>query len=211
MEFFDRHGVRDEGHAEDTTLLIALHADQGDWPALEREARSALELRAEVWDELTSCVSPGGRDHGGARWQKTATPAGFENHRGPASLGETGSESNDSDDLGRASQGVADATGSKVASLVRVARNALRDGDPIGRQKCWSTLRNRRGGFRRRRRRRSMSGSKTTAVLTLIPIRPQRGSRSPSGRARMFAVMQANGAVGAVFEAPPGTGGHSAY
>jgi len=52
MEFFDRHGVRDEGHAEDTTLLIALHADQGDWPALERESRSALELRAEVWDEL---------------------------------------------------------------------------------------------------------------------------------------------------------------
>jgi hypothetical protein len=52
MEFFDRHGVRDEGHAEDTTLLIAMHADPGDWPALEREARSALELRAEVWDEL---------------------------------------------------------------------------------------------------------------------------------------------------------------
>jgi hypothetical protein len=58
-----------------------------------------------------------------------ATPAGFENHRGSASLGETGSESNDSEKLGGASQRLADATGSKVARLVRVARNALRNGD----------------------------------------------------------------------------------
>jgi hypothetical protein len=45
------------------------------------------------------------------------------------SLGETGSESSDSEKLGGASQRVADATGSKVARLVRVGRNALRKGD----------------------------------------------------------------------------------
>jgi hypothetical protein len=58
-----------------------------------------------------------------------ATPAGFENHRGPANVGETGSESSDSENLGRASQSVADASGRKVARQVRVARNALRNGD----------------------------------------------------------------------------------
>jgi hypothetical protein len=47
----------------------------------------------------------------------------------PASLGETGSESSDSENLRGASQRVADATGNKVARLARVARNALRNGD----------------------------------------------------------------------------------
>jgi pyrroloquinoline quinone (PQQ) biosynthesis protein C len=67
MEFFDRHGVRDEGHAEDTTLLIALHADPGDRPTLEREARDALELRAQVWDELYGLCLAGRTSWGGGR------------------------------------------------------------------------------------------------------------------------------------------------
>jgi pyrroloquinoline quinone (PQQ) biosynthesis protein C len=50
--FFDRHGPRDEGHAEDAHLLTSLHATPEDHPAIAREARQALDLRGAVWDEF---------------------------------------------------------------------------------------------------------------------------------------------------------------
>ena len=83
---------------------------------------SVAELASAFEKCVEDCLTAAGK-------KKTATPVGFENHRGPASLGETGSDSSDSENSGQALQGVADATGSKVARLVRVARNALRNGD----------------------------------------------------------------------------------
>jgi pyrroloquinoline quinone (PQQ) biosynthesis protein C len=55
--FFDRHGIRDEGHAEDAHLLTSLYAAPTDHAAIESEALEALDLRAAVWDEFQARLS----------------------------------------------------------------------------------------------------------------------------------------------------------
>ena len=50
--FFDRHGVRDEGHSDDADLLIAVHATPILMMGLACEARACLDARVAVWDEL---------------------------------------------------------------------------------------------------------------------------------------------------------------
>lgn len=51
MEFFDRHGPRDEGHSDDAAVLFAVTADPSHYAVVEAEAHRALELRTHLFDE----------------------------------------------------------------------------------------------------------------------------------------------------------------
>jgi pyrroloquinoline quinone (PQQ) biosynthesis protein C len=52
--FFERHGERDEGHNDDSNLLLAMHVkSQEDREMVRSEANKSLFLRAAVWDELS--------------------------------------------------------------------------------------------------------------------------------------------------------------
>ncbi len=55
--FFERHGVRDDGHNCDTHLLLAMHINsEDDFRFVGNEVRKSLWLRAAVWEELADHV-----------------------------------------------------------------------------------------------------------------------------------------------------------
>lgn len=49
--FFDRHGVRDEGHSDDAATLFALSADSAHFPLVEAAVQRDLDHRVELFDE----------------------------------------------------------------------------------------------------------------------------------------------------------------
>jgi pyrroloquinoline quinone (PQQ) biosynthesis protein C len=57
MTFFDRHGVRDEGHSDDASMLFAISADRSDFAIVEEEVRLDLEYRSELFDEWMAVIS----------------------------------------------------------------------------------------------------------------------------------------------------------
>lgn len=59
MTFFDRHGPRDEGHADDASMLFAVHARSADYAAVEAEVEIDLNLRADLFDEWTAAMTKG--------------------------------------------------------------------------------------------------------------------------------------------------------
>jgi pyrroloquinoline quinone (PQQ) biosynthesis protein C len=53
--FFERHGQVDQGHSDDSNLLLAMHLKtQAERDAVRSEAAKSLYLRAAVWDELAA-------------------------------------------------------------------------------------------------------------------------------------------------------------
>lgn len=59
MDFFDRHGPRDEEHCGDASVLFAVTADSGDFPAVERAVTRDLDYRTETFDDWMSAVETG--------------------------------------------------------------------------------------------------------------------------------------------------------
>lgn len=51
MTFFDRHGVRDDGHSDDASTLFAITADSSQFTTIEGELARALDYRTELFDE----------------------------------------------------------------------------------------------------------------------------------------------------------------
>jgi pyrroloquinoline quinone (PQQ) biosynthesis protein C len=54
--FFDRHGVRDEGHSNDAAMLFAVSADRSHFADVEADVRLDLDYRSELFDEWTSAI-----------------------------------------------------------------------------------------------------------------------------------------------------------
>jgi pyrroloquinoline quinone (PQQ) biosynthesis protein C len=53
--FFERHGQVDQGHSDDSNLLLAMHLkSQAEREQVRIEATKSLYLRAAVWDELAT-------------------------------------------------------------------------------------------------------------------------------------------------------------
>ena len=59
LEFFDRHGVRDEGHSSDASMLFAVTADRSIFDSVERAVWLDLDHRAELFDEWTAVIGSG--------------------------------------------------------------------------------------------------------------------------------------------------------
>ena len=57
MTFFDRHGVRDEGHADDASTLFAISGDSAHFATIEEEVTRALDYRTELFDEWMRAVA----------------------------------------------------------------------------------------------------------------------------------------------------------
>jgi pyrroloquinoline-quinone synthase len=54
LEFLDRHGVRDDGHAADANLAMALHLRPEEREVIPHEVDACLTLRANYWDQMAS-------------------------------------------------------------------------------------------------------------------------------------------------------------
>lgn len=59
MTFFDRHGPRDEGHADDAAMLFAVSADSSDYATVAAEVERDLDFRAELFDEWMVALTEG--------------------------------------------------------------------------------------------------------------------------------------------------------
>ena len=59
MTFFDRHGPRDEGHADDAATLVATTADRSQFAAAEIAIVRDLDYRSELFDEWLLAASKG--------------------------------------------------------------------------------------------------------------------------------------------------------
>ena len=76
--FFERHGVRDDGHNCDTHLLLSMHIkNDDDFRFVQNEVQKSLWLRGAVWDEIAERVKT-------METQPTEHPA-LEPRRGSAS------------------------------------------------------------------------------------------------------------------------------
>jgi pyrroloquinoline quinone (PQQ) biosynthesis protein C len=59
MEFFDRHGPRDEEHCGDAAVLFALTADSADFAAVEAAVQRDLDHRTETLDDWLHALETG--------------------------------------------------------------------------------------------------------------------------------------------------------
>jgi pyrroloquinoline quinone (PQQ) biosynthesis protein C len=59
QSFFDRHGLRDEGHSDDAATLFAVTADSAQFPLVEREVALDLEHRSDLFDEWAAHLAAG--------------------------------------------------------------------------------------------------------------------------------------------------------
>ncbi len=58
-QFFERHGGRDQMHADDANIVLAMYIDRHDWPVIEMETMKSLTARKAVWDELETMARRG--------------------------------------------------------------------------------------------------------------------------------------------------------
>jgi pyrroloquinoline quinone (PQQ) biosynthesis protein C len=56
MEFFDRHGPRDDGHSNDASMIFALTADLGLCATLRDDVRLDLDYRVELMDDWVAAL-----------------------------------------------------------------------------------------------------------------------------------------------------------
>jgi pyrroloquinoline quinone (PQQ) biosynthesis protein C len=54
MEFFERHGPRDEGHSEDASMLFAVSSERAHFEAVETGVLLDLDYRADLFDAWMS-------------------------------------------------------------------------------------------------------------------------------------------------------------
>jgi pyrroloquinoline quinone (PQQ) biosynthesis protein C len=59
MQFFDRHGPRDEGHSDDAAVLFALSAEPSHFPLVEACIKRDLDCRVELFDEWLWALTAG--------------------------------------------------------------------------------------------------------------------------------------------------------
>jgi pyrroloquinoline quinone (PQQ) biosynthesis protein C len=59
MAFFERHGVRDEGHSDDAAMLFAVSADRSHFADVEADVRLDLDYRSELFDDWASAIANG--------------------------------------------------------------------------------------------------------------------------------------------------------
>jgi pyrroloquinoline quinone (PQQ) biosynthesis protein C len=59
MTFFDRHGPRDEGHADDASMLFAVSSDSSHYSTVEAEVKLDLDYRSELFDEWMAALTKG--------------------------------------------------------------------------------------------------------------------------------------------------------
>jgi pyrroloquinoline quinone (PQQ) biosynthesis protein C len=59
MDFFDRHGPRDEGHSDDAAMLFAINADSSHFAQVEAEVKLDLDFRSELFDEWMAVMTNG--------------------------------------------------------------------------------------------------------------------------------------------------------
>jgi pyrroloquinoline quinone (PQQ) biosynthesis protein C len=57
--FFDRHGVRDEGHSDDAAMLFAVSADPSHFADVDADVRLDLDYRSELFDDWTAAIANG--------------------------------------------------------------------------------------------------------------------------------------------------------
>ena len=57
--FFDRHGVRDEGHSNDAAMIFALSAESSHFAAIEAAVKRDLDYRSELFDEWMGAITAG--------------------------------------------------------------------------------------------------------------------------------------------------------
>jgi pyrroloquinoline quinone (PQQ) biosynthesis protein C len=55
--FFDRHGLRDEGHSNDAAMIFALSAESSHFAAIEAGVKRDLDHRSELFDEWMSAMA----------------------------------------------------------------------------------------------------------------------------------------------------------
>lgn len=58
--FFDRHGIRDEGHSDDAATLFALTAESSMFELVETSVRRDLDHRVELFDEWLWAMTASG-------------------------------------------------------------------------------------------------------------------------------------------------------
>lgn len=63
MRFFERHGVRDEGHSGDAAMLFAVTASSSEFAIVDEEVSRDLDFRAELFDEWMVAVKMGVPSH----------------------------------------------------------------------------------------------------------------------------------------------------
>jgi pyrroloquinoline quinone (PQQ) biosynthesis protein C len=59
MDFFERHGPRDEGHSDDASMLFALSADSSQFAAVEAAVKRDLDYRSELFDDWMTALARG--------------------------------------------------------------------------------------------------------------------------------------------------------
>jgi pyrroloquinoline quinone (PQQ) biosynthesis protein C len=59
MTFFDRHGPRDDEHADDAAMLFAVTASSVDFQAVDDEVKLDLDFRAELFDDWMLAITRG--------------------------------------------------------------------------------------------------------------------------------------------------------
>ncbi len=59
MEFWGRHGARDQGHSDDATMLLALNMTSEDYAEIEKAVLESLTIRKMIWDEMESYCESG--------------------------------------------------------------------------------------------------------------------------------------------------------
>jgi pyrroloquinoline quinone (PQQ) biosynthesis protein C len=52
MEFWERHGERDQEHSDDATTVLCMNCDETQYGEIEEAVRDSLNIRAVIWDEL---------------------------------------------------------------------------------------------------------------------------------------------------------------
>lgn len=52
IDFWERHGTRDQEHSDDATTVLCMNCDSAQHKQIEEAVRDSLNIRAIIWDEL---------------------------------------------------------------------------------------------------------------------------------------------------------------
>ncbi len=52
IDFWERHGTRDQEHSDDATTVLCMNCDETQHKQIEEAVRDSLNIRAIIWDEL---------------------------------------------------------------------------------------------------------------------------------------------------------------
>lgn len=52
IDFWERHGPRDQTHSDDATTVLCMNCNASNYQELEEAVKDSLNIRASIWDEL---------------------------------------------------------------------------------------------------------------------------------------------------------------